>query len=119
MLAADAPPGNYSYGSGTTSTRLAIDILEHLAKNKLLSVPYKAQAQAAAALAGGEIDLLVTDVSTAVPHYQSGRMRPLGTTGPKRLVALPDVPTVREQGVQQYEFTAWSAMFVPARTPPA
>ncbi|NDZ18795.1 tripartite tricarboxylate transporter substrate binding protein [Variovorax sp. WS11] len=115
--AARANPGKLSYGSGTTSTRLAMEMLEHLAKVQLLSVPYKAMAQAAAALSGGEIDLLVTDVSTALPHYQAGRMRPLGTTGPKRLTALPDVPTLREQGISQYEFTAWSAMFVPARTP--
>jgi tripartite-type tricarboxylate transporter receptor subunit TctC len=115
--AARASPGKLSYGSGTTSTRLAMEMLEQLAKIKMLSVPYKAQAQAAAALAGGEIDFLVTDVSTVLPHYQSGRMRPLGSTGPKRLVALPDVPTLREQGVSQYEFTAWAAMFVPANTP--
>ena len=116
--AARANPGKLSYGSGTTSTRLAMEMLEKLADIKLLSIPYKAQAQAAVALSGGEIDLLMTDVSTALPHYPSGRMRALGTTGPKRLVALPDVPTLQEQGIRKYEFTAWSAMFAPARTPP-
>lgn len=117
--AARANPGKYSYGSGTTSTRLAMEMLEQLAGIKLLSVPYKAMAQAATALGGGEIDLLATDVSTALPHYQAGRMRPLGSTGSKRLVALPDVPTLREQGIEHYEFTAWSAMFVHSKTPPA
>jgi tripartite-type tricarboxylate transporter receptor subunit TctC len=117
--AARANPGKLSYGSATTSTRLAMEMLEHLGNIKLLSVPYKSQAQATAALAGGEIDLLVTDVSTAIPHYQSGRLRPLGVTGAKPLVALPNVPTIREQGVEKYEFTAWSAMFLPANTPPA
>jgi tripartite-type tricarboxylate transporter receptor subunit TctC len=117
--AARANPGKYSYGSGTTSTRLAMEMLEYVANVKLLSVPYKAMAQAGIALSSAEIDVLVTDVSTALPHYQSGRMRPLGTTGSKRLVALPNVPTLQEQGFPKYEFTAWSAMFVPAKTPPA
>ena len=73
---------------------------------------------ATTALAGGQIDLLITDASTALPHYQSGRLRPLGSTGKTRLAALPNVPTIAEQGVKDYEFVAWSALFVPARTPP-
>ena len=96
-----------------------MEIFEQRAQVKLLSVPYKAMAQATAALASGEIDILVNDVSTVAPYYQSGRLRPLGATGTSRLIALPDVPTIRDQGVPQYEFTAWSAMFVPAKTPTA
>ena len=116
--AARSAPGKLTFGSGTTSTRLAVEMLEYLANIQLLSVPYKAQAQATAGLAGGQVDLLVTDVATALPHYQSGRLRPLGTTGQSRLAALPNVPTIREQGITGYEFSAWSAMFVPAGTPP-
>ena len=116
--AARANPGKLTFASGTTSTRLSMELLEYLANIRLLSVPYKTQAEATAALAGGQVDLLVTDVSTALPHYKSGRLRPLATTGRDRLVALPDVPTMREQGIADYEFTAWHAMFVPAHTPP-
>lgn len=115
--AARANPGKLSYASGTASTRLCMELLEHLAGVKMLSVPYKTQAQAAAGLAGGEVDLLVTDISTAVPFYSSGRIRPLATTGRMRLSALPNVPTVREQGLAAYDFSAWHAFFVPARTP--
>jgi len=116
--AARAEPGKYSFGSGSASTRLVMEMLEHLAGIKLLSVPYKTQAQAAAGLAGGEVDLLVTDVVTAQPYYANGRLRPLGATGRTRLSALPNVPTFREQGVADFEFAAWHAFFVPARTPP-
>lgn len=115
--AARAQPGKFTFGNSTASTRLSVEMLEALANIKLLSIPYKSQAQATAGLAGGDVDILVTDVVTALPFYKSGLLRPLGVTSRNRLSALPDVPTVREQGVGGYEFTAWHAMFVPARTP--
>lgn len=116
--AAKASPGKYTYGSATTSTRLAMDMVGYYGKVNMLHVPYKTMMQAANAVGGGEIDLLVTDVLTAIPHYQAGRMRPIGATGAERLLALPDVPTIKEQGLTSYEFTAWSAMFVPKGTDP-
>ena len=119
LKAARDNPGKYTFGSATTSTRLAMEMLQQNAQIKLLAVPYKAMSQAAAALAGGEIDILTTDLLTAQPFYKGGRMQPLGTTGSTRLEALPGVPTIREQGIQGYEFNAWSAMFVPAKTPPS
>src|SRR5204862_6593961 len=116
--AARAAPGKYTLGAGTASIRLAGEMVGHLAGVQFLTVPFKTQAQATTALAGGQIDLLVTDAATAVPHYQSGRLRPLGTTGRTRLTALPNVPTIAEQGIKDYEFSAWHGLFVPAKTPP-
>src|SRR5205085_2305820 len=95
LAAARANPGKLTYGSSTASTRLAMEILEHQANVKLLSVPYKTQAQATSALAGGEVDLLMTDVITALPFYKSARLRPLAVTSGARLSALRDVPTLR------------------------
>jgi tripartite-type tricarboxylate transporter receptor subunit TctC len=115
--AARANPGKLSYGSGSASTRLIMEMFEYMAGVKMLAVPYKTQAQATTALAAGEVDFLATDVPTALPFYKSGQLRPLATTGSKRLSILPDVPTVREQGLADYEFAAWHAVFVPARTP--
>ena len=115
--AARANPGKFTYASSTASTRLTLEMFEHLANVKLLSVPYKTQAQATAGLAAGEVDLLATDVVTALPYYQSGRLRPLGTSGRTRISALPNVPTIREQGVKDFEFSAWLSTFVPTRTP--
>lgn len=118
LEAARARPGKLTYGSSTASTRLAMEILEHQANVKLLSVPYKTQAQATAALAAGEVDFLMTDVVTALPFYQSGRLRPIAVTSRVRIPALREVPTMREAGVKDFEFAAWSAIFAPARTPP-
>ncbi|MBT2305444.1 tripartite tricarboxylate transporter substrate binding protein [Variovorax paradoxus] len=114
-----AQPGKYSYGSGTTSTRLGMEMLEHLANVKMLSVPYKSMAQATSALAAGEVDFLINDVATAKPHYDAGRVRPLGATGRERLSALPTVSTLKDQGVEGYDLSGWFAMFAPANTPPA
>jgi tripartite-type tricarboxylate transporter receptor subunit TctC len=111
-------PGKLSYGSSTASTRLAMEMFEHQAQVKYLAVPYKTQAQATAALAGGEVDLLMTDVVTALPFYKSARLRPLAVTSAERLAALPEVPTLRELDLKDYEFAAWSGLFVPVRTPP-
>ena len=116
--AARTNPGKYTYGYGSASTRLAMELLEHSAKVKMLSVPYKTMAQATSALSSGEIDVLVNDVATAVPLYKAGRVRPIAATGGKRLAALPAVPTLREQGVEDYELSGWYAWFVPVHTSP-
>lgn len=111
-------PGKFSYGSGTASTRLAMEMLEHLAGVMLLAVPYKALGDATTALAAGEIDVVMNDAVTAAPYYKTGRVRPLGVTGSERMTAFPKVPTLREQGVDGYELTGWFATYFPAKTPP-
>jgi tripartite-type tricarboxylate transporter receptor subunit TctC len=117
--AARANPGKYSYASATTSTRLAMELFERQANVKLLAVPYKSMAEATTALVAGQVDLLMNDVATVVPHYQSGRLRPLATTGLARMYALPNVPTLREEGLASYELTGWHAVYFPSKTPPA
>jgi tripartite-type tricarboxylate transporter receptor subunit TctC len=117
--AARKNPGKYTFASATTSTRLAMEMLERHAGIKLLGVPYKTMGEATTALVGGQVDLLMNDVATVAAHYQSGRLRPLATTGPTRMQAIPNVPTLREQGLPNYELTGWYAAFFPARTPPA
>jgi tripartite-type tricarboxylate transporter receptor subunit TctC len=115
--AARRDPGKLRYGSATASTRLSMEMLEHLAGVKMLSVPYKTMAAATLALASGEIDFLMNDASTAIPFYKSGQVRPLAVTGAARMVVLPDIQTLREQGLADYEFSGWFAMYFPAHTP--
>jgi len=68
-----------------------MEMLEHLAQVKLRAVPYKTMAAATAALASGEVALLMNDAATAIPFYQTGRVRPLAVTGSARMTALPNV----------------------------
>jgi tripartite-type tricarboxylate transporter receptor subunit TctC len=81
-------------------------------------VPYKGQAPALVALAGGEIDFLFADVAV-LPLLQAGKVRALGETGLKRSPLLPAMPLVAESGVAGYEMINWGAILAPAGTPRA
>jgi len=118
IAAAKANPGKYSFASSTTTTRLAGELLQSAAGIKLLNVPYKSTAAGATALASGEVDLMLVDPSSINMHWQSGRARPVAVTGATRMAAFPQVPTLREEGVQDYEVTAWFATYFARGTPP-
>jgi tripartite-type tricarboxylate transporter receptor subunit TctC len=115
--AARANPGKYSFGSGTTTTRLAGELLQSVAGIKLLSVPYKSQTEAIAGLAGGQVDLVFMDLPGSAAQHKTGRIRPLAVSGATRMSALPNVPTLQEQGLSGYDVTGWWAAYFPAKTP--
>jgi tripartite-type tricarboxylate transporter receptor subunit TctC len=118
VAAARANPGKYTFASSTTTTRLAGELLQSLAGIKLLNVPYKSTAAGATALASGEVDLMIVDASSIRPFWDSGRVRALATSGAARSSTLPQLPTVREEGVPEYDVTAWFATYFAAKTPP-
>jgi tripartite-type tricarboxylate transporter receptor subunit TctC len=109
-------PGKFTFGSGSTSTRLGGELLQRVANVKMLSVPYKSNAAALTALAAGEIDVVIVDYPSASAQYQSGRVRPLAWTGPVRMPVRADLPTMREEGFD-LDVTAWWAIYLPAKAP--
>jgi tripartite-type tricarboxylate transporter receptor subunit TctC len=111
-------PGKYSFASSTSTTRVAGELLQASAGIKLLNVPYKTTAGAITALAGGEVDLMLIDPSAISTLWPSGRIRPVATTGATRVPGLPDLPTLREEGVADFALTAWYGMYYRAKTPP-
>ena len=117
--AARANPGKYSFGSGTTMTRLAGEMLQHMSGVKMLSVPYKSVAEAMTALTGAHVHIMFADLPSSSAHYKTGRVNPVAVTSPTRIVARPDLPTLRESGVADYDLTGWWAAYFPAKTPPA
>ncbi len=80
-------------------------------------VPYKGAAQYVADLLGGQVDLAVSTIGPAAPHVQSGKLRALGVSTLKRSVALPDVPTIAEQGVAGFDEKPWNLFVAPAGVP--
>jgi tripartite-type tricarboxylate transporter receptor subunit TctC len=85
---------------------------------EMLHVPYKGAGPALTALLGGEVQVMVVPVVIAMPHLKTGRLRPLGYSGAKRLPAIADVPTIGEAGLPGYsQDTGWHAWFGPAGLP--
>ncbi len=118
---AKAKPGDITYasaGSGTPN-HLAMELLNQRVGINLRHVPYRSNPLAMNDVMGGHIPLLMDFVSTGAPHVRSGKVRALAVTGIKRAKVLPDVPTVRELAIPDYEASAWFAVFAPGKTPRA
>ncbi len=115
---ARARPADFLVSSSGTygTTHLPIAILEQAAGIRLRHVPYTGGAPAMAAVVGGHATALAAAPSVAMPQVKGGRVRPIAQWGSVRSAAFPDVPTFRESGVD-IEFTLWTALFAPARTP--
>jgi tripartite-type tricarboxylate transporter receptor subunit TctC len=119
VAAAKKEPGKISFGSGSSSSRIAGELLQQMADIQLLHVPYKSNPLAVTDLLGGQIDMMITDMATGLPQVKGGKLRALGVSSLKRSPLAPEVPTISEAGVKGYEMSFWFAAFVPAKTPPA
>ena len=117
VAAAKKTPGKLSFGSGSSSSRIAGELFQQMAGVKLLHVPYKSNPNAITDLLGGQIDLMITDTATGVPQIKGGKLKALGVSTTKRIAVLPDVPTIDEAGVKGYDMGYWFAAYVPANTP--
>jgi tripartite-type tricarboxylate transporter receptor subunit TctC len=107
-----------SAGSGT-SAHLSLELYKSMAGAPIVHVPYKGSAPSLIGVVGGETDLAFLPTSVVNPHVGAGKLRALAVTTAKRSATLPNVPTMDEAGVKGYEAAAWSAVLVPAGTPPA
>ena len=116
---AKAKPGGMNFGSGGsgTSNHLAGELFNIVTGTKLVHVPYKGVNLAMNDVLAGAIHLVVIGLPAAAPHIKSGRLRALGVIAPQRLPALPEVPTVAETGLPDFEVTTWYGVLAPAGTP--
>src|SRR5262245_21926160 len=118
---AKAEPGKINFGSpgiGTTG-HLGLAMLMHAADIKITHVPYRGAAPAVQDLIAGQIDGVVDNPPTVLPHISAGKLRPLAVAAKARLALLPDVPTAAEAGLPGYEASSWFGVVAPAGTPPA
>ncbi|MYZ44504.1 Bug family tripartite tricarboxylate transporter substrate binding protein [Schauerella aestuarii] len=118
LAAAKKDPGKLSFGSGSSSSRIAGELLQQMTGIQLLHVPYKSNPLALTDLLGNQISMMITDAATGLPQVNSGKLRALGVTGTARSPLAPDVPTIAESGVPGYEMGYWFAAYAPAGTPP-
>lgn len=114
-------PGKYSYASAGvgTSIHLAGALFTYMGKLDMLHVPYKGSGPAVTDLISGQVDYMFDSITSAKPHIESGKLKALAVTTPKRSSTMPDLPTVAESGMTGYELTPWFATFAPAGTPSA
>jgi tripartite-type tricarboxylate transporter receptor subunit TctC len=116
---AKARPGHLAHSSSGTGsiTQLAGELFKNQTGIKMLHIPYKGGGPSVIALVSGEASVGFTTTPSCITQIQSGRLRGLAVTTPKRSPFLPDLPTVAEAGVRGYEAEAWYGMLVPAGTP--
>ncbi|VCU71759.1 Tripartite tricarboxylate transporter family receptor [Pigmentiphaga humi] len=112
-------PDKLNYGSigAGSSTHLAAELMKADARIDLTHIPYKGSAPAIADLLGGRIQMMFDGGPSSLPHVQSGRLKLLAVTSAKRFSYLPEVPTVAESGLPNYDVTPWWGIVAPAGTP--
>ncbi len=116
---AKARPGQLNYGSGGVGSaqHIPMEMLKVMTGINILHVPYKGLAAAFNDTLAGQIPMMIPGLATALPHANSGKLRILATTGAKRTVATPQIPSIAEAGVPGYDFDSWTGFLLPAGTP--
>ena len=117
---ARANPGKLTYASAGVGTtfHLCAEMFKDATQTFILHVPYKGGGPALTDTLGGQVDMSFPTVAAALPHVKAGTLRALAVTGTQRFSQLPDVPTLREAGVKDFQFTQWLVLLAPAGTPP-
>jgi tripartite-type tricarboxylate transporter receptor subunit TctC len=116
---AKTKPGGMNFGSGGsgTSNHLACELFNIVAGVRLVHIPYKGVNLAMQDVLSGQIHFVVIGVPAAAPHIKAGKLRALALVAPQRSAALPDIPTVAEAGLRDFEVTTWYGILAPAGTP--
>jgi tripartite-type tricarboxylate transporter receptor subunit TctC len=116
---AKSRPGQLNYGSGGngSAANLATEYFKMQTGTSLLHIPYRGTAPAVTDLVGGQIQVLFTGAPAVIGQIKSGQVRALAVSSPKRVDALPDLPTVAETGYKGFEADQWYGVVAPAGTP--
>ncbi len=112
-------PGKYTFGSGSSSSRLAVELFQQMAGIQLLHVPYKSSPLAINDLIAGNIDLMIVDAPNSLAQIKANNVRGLAVSGSSRNPLAPELPTIAEAGLPGYDMSYWTAAWVPAKTPKA
>jgi tripartite-type tricarboxylate transporter receptor subunit TctC len=118
---ARAHPAKINFASAAVASpgHLAGELLNIAAGIHMQHVPYKGSGQAVVDLVGGQVQAMVSGMSSVMPHIKAHRLRPLAVTGAQRSPAVPELPTIAESGFPKFEATAWYGVLLPAGAPNA
>jgi tripartite-type tricarboxylate transporter receptor subunit TctC len=119
IVLAKAKPGQLSYASSGVggATHMTAEVFRMMAGVDILHIPYKGSGQAMADLIGGQVPLAFDQITSSLPHVESGKLRALAVTSAKRFASVPRLPTMSEAGVPGYEAVSWNGLAAPAATP--
>jgi tripartite-type tricarboxylate transporter receptor subunit TctC len=114
---AKANPGKLTYASGNSTGIVAGATFAKRAGIEVLHVPYRSTPPAITDIIGGRISMMFVDITAALTQIQAGALRALAVTTAERSKLLPDLPSMQEAGVANFDITSWNGIFAPARTP--
>lgn len=116
---AKAKPNELTFASSGvgTSIHMSGELFKSMAGVQMTHVPYKGSGPMLIDLISGQVNMAFDNLSAAIQHIKGGKLKALATTGSKRALTLPDVPTVQESGLAGYDSTSWNAIYAPAGTP--
>ena len=114
-----AEPNKFSYASAGNGTapQFAAEMFKLSTGTQMLHVPYKGSAPAVTDTIGGQTQVMFPSLFTAMPYVKGGKLKAVGVAGSKRSPLMPDVPTLKEQGIDNVDVSQWYAIFAPAKTP--
>ncbi len=112
-------PGKYSYASPGIGSphHLGMELLKDRTRTFVVHVPYRGTALAVQDVISGQVPMMVLDTAAGLPHLRAGKVKAMAVMSRQRLPSLPDVPTLVELGLPDFEVTAWQGLFVPRGTP--
>ena len=114
---ARANPGKLNYATANSMSLVSAETINVMAQTDIQGVPYKSSPQALSDLMGGEIQMMVSDLGTSLPHIKSGKLRALGVTTATRTRLAPELPTISETGLANFDLVGWVGIVGPARMP--
>jgi tripartite-type tricarboxylate transporter receptor subunit TctC len=117
---AKSKPGqlNFSSSGMGSPNHLAMELFESLTHTEMVHVPYKGAAPSVTELIAGQVQLGINALPSVIGYIKAGKLTPLGVASSRRDRALPDVPTIAEAGVPEFDYTIWYGLFAPSKVPP-
>ena len=117
---AKANPGKLNYGSSGvgSTTHLSGEVLGSMTGTKLVHIAFRGGSLAIVAVLAGDVQMMFANLSDALPQIKSGKLRPLGVTTARRVLQLPELPTIAEAGLPGFDVAPWNGLVAPGKTPP-